>query len=153
MVHPESFHFKGHGDFGGGLAAFPGYSANVRAATGRVLVNVNVSNAAFYKNEELDLLIRTFGAGGTRLELFLKRVRVEITQLKDKSGKVVSWVKPILGSPARRRGKGPPPADNAFVWRRISGFSSGWKLQRARLAVTRVGSGVMEAVTPPSTTV
>ncbi|THC87140.1 hypothetical protein EYZ11_013414 [Aspergillus tanneri] len=43
-------------DLGGGLTALQGFFFSVRAATARVIVNVQVKNAAFYKEGPLELL-------------------------------------------------------------------------------------------------
>ena len=64
----------------GGLTAVRGFFSSVRLATGRVLVNINVSYSAFYNTGDLIDLIRGFGAnsdGLHRLQSFLKRVRIQ----------------------------------------------------------------------------
>jgi eukaryotic translation initiation factor 2C len=74
---------------GGGLTAVRGVFASVRAATCRMLVNVNVTNAALYDNGPLDQLMVAFDpqrrGGKTRLASFLKRVRVGTAHLPEKS--------------------------------------------------------------------
>ena len=47
-------------DLGAGLQALRGYYSSVRAATSRVLVNVNVSQAVFYESIALDAMITKF---------------------------------------------------------------------------------------------
>ncbi|KAK1749574.1 ribonuclease H-like domain-containing protein [Echria macrotheca] len=92
-------------DLGGGLAAIRGFFSSVRAATCRILVNVNVSNAAFYLSGPLDQLMQAYeqGRGGDsrpRMASFLKRVRIRTTHLKDKTnraGQVIHRIKTIAG--------------------------------------------------------
>ncbi|KAI2627795.1 Piwi-domain-containing protein [Hypoxylon sp. NC1633] len=62
-------------DLGSGLVAIRGYYASVRLATARLLVNVNVSHAAFYREGSLaDLMKENSGS-------HLKRLRVKPTHL------------------------------------------------------------------------
>ncbi len=75
--HPttaETFHL------GAGLQALRGYFISVRAATARILVNIQVKHAACYQEGPLDALIRDFqrtrGQNLHRLESFLKRLRI-----------------------------------------------------------------------------
>ncbi|KAL1893019.1 hypothetical protein Sste5346_006700 [Sporothrix stenoceras] len=94
-------------DLGSGLTALRGVFSSVRMATARLLVNVNVTNGAFYQTGPLDQLMmaRTGGQGATpgnvrRLEAFLKRVRVRTTHLKDKTnrkGEVIPRLKTVFG--------------------------------------------------------
>jgi eukaryotic translation initiation factor 2C len=98
-------------DLGRGLEAIRGFFASVRAATGRVLVNVNVSNAAFYKSGPLDDLMTAFMQSGNkfRLESFLKRVRIRTTHLKErknKKGEVIPRIKTIHGLASTNDGSG-----------------------------------------------
>lgn len=102
-------------DLGSGLTALRGVFASVRMATARLLVNVNVSNGAFYQTGPLDQLMqaRTGGyvtAGNVRrLEAFLKRVRVRTTHLKDKTnrkGEVIPRLKTIFGLATTNDGHG-----------------------------------------------
>ncbi|CAK7201643.1 hypothetical protein SEUCBS139899_004352 [Sporothrix eucalyptigena] len=104
-------------DLGSGLSALRGVFASVRMATARLLVNVNVSNGAFYQTGPLDrlMLARTGAAGAAgvtlgdvrRLEVFLKRVRVCATHLEDKKnrkGEVIPRIKTIFGLATPRDG-------------------------------------------------
>lgn len=79
-------------DLGGGLAALRGYFRSVRLAAGRMLVNINVSHAAFFQPGSLVDLINafanTYGRNSWQLEKFLKKVRVETTHLPAKKNKV-----------------------------------------------------------------
>ncbi|KAL9010648.1 MAG: hypothetical protein Q9173_004437 [Seirophora scorigena] len=91
-------------NLGAGLTALRGFFSSVRVATCRILVNVNVSHAAFYDAIRLDQLIQSYGQATQRnrvkLESFLKRVRVKVTHLaekKNKSGQSVPRVKTIFG--------------------------------------------------------
>jgi hypothetical protein len=100
-------------DLGGGLTAIRGFFASVRAATSRILVNVNVSNAAFYNDVPLDQLILAFDpqrrGGLVRLSSFLKRVRIRTTHLpgrKNKAGEVIYRVKTITGLATSNDGQG-----------------------------------------------
>lgn len=64
-------------DLGGGLMAIRGFFSSVRAATGRLLVNVNVCCSAFYRPGPLVGLMMAHGLNDKyRLEQFLKGVRV-----------------------------------------------------------------------------
>lgn len=68
------------GDLGGGLTAIRGYFSSVRAATGRILVNVNVCCSAFYRPGSLVDIITAHGSRDKyRLEQLLAGVRVKLT--------------------------------------------------------------------------
>ena len=93
-----------HFNLGVGLSAIRGFFSSVRVATGRILVNVNVSHGAFYDTIRLDNLISQYGAAhGTypaKLQPFLKRVRVKVIHLaekKNKAGESIPRVKTIFG--------------------------------------------------------
>jgi eukaryotic translation initiation factor 2C len=105
--------------------------ASVRAATCRILVNVNVTHAAFYNEGPLDQLMVAFDpqrrGGKTRLASFLKRVRVRTTHLpekkkKNKAGEVIYRVKTMVGlaTPNDGHGLSRPP--------RVREFGAGPKL-------------------------
>lgn len=67
-------------DLGGGLMAIRGFFSSVRAATGRILVNVNVCCSAFYRPGPLVNLIAAHGLEDRyQLEQFLKGARVKTT--------------------------------------------------------------------------
>ncbi|OTB10649.1 hypothetical protein K445DRAFT_322772 [Daldinia sp. EC12] len=100
-------------DLGGCLVAMRGFFASVRAATARILVNVNVSHGAFYPEGPLDQLITKFGSyrGLVKLERFLKTIRVKTTHLKErrnKSGKVIERTKTIWGLANKNDGYNSP---------------------------------------------
>lgn len=109
-------------DLGSGLTAVRGFFASVRAATARVLVNVNVSHGAFYQEGPLDQIILRFGSqrGLFRLEAFLKRLRVQTTHLKEKTNKkgvVIPRIKTIHGLANKNDGHSGlahPPRVKAF---------------------------------------
>lgn len=116
-------------DLGGGLTAIRGFFASVRAATCRILVNVNVANAAFYNDGPLDQLIVAFDSqrrgGKTRLASFLKRVQVRTIHLpekKNKTGEVIYRVKTIVGLATPNDGHGLPHPP------RVREFGAGPKL-------------------------
>lgn len=65
-------------DLGGGLVAIRGFFSSVRAATGRILVNVNVCCSTFLRPGPLDQLMTTCRAQDRyHLEQFLKSARVK----------------------------------------------------------------------------
>lgn len=101
-------------DLGRGLTALRGFFTSVRAATNRILVNINVSHGAFYNEGQLTALMTAYGLrydlGGLRsLEKFLKRIRVRTTHLKQKNkkGEVVHRPKTIFGLAKKSDGQGP----------------------------------------------
>lgn len=102
-------------DLGRGLTALRGFFTSVRAATNRVLVNINVSHGAFYNEGLLTALMAAYGlrydtSGLRSLEKFLKRVRVRTTHLKEKKnkkGEVIHRPKTIFGLAKKSDGQGP----------------------------------------------
>lgn len=73
----------------GGLEVLRGFFVSVRAATARVLLNVQVKYLACYKSGPLEYVIQewkasNFRASSYRMEAFLKRMRVCITHIKHK---------------------------------------------------------------------
>lgn len=103
-----------------GLKAMRGFFTSVRAATSRMLLNVNVSHAAFYQEIPLDALIRVFLGQNNpaRLVSFLKRLRIKVTHLKEKknkAGSVIIRAKTICGLATPDDGSGldhPPHVAN-----------------------------------------
>lgn len=78
-------------DLGGGLMAIRGFFSSVRAATGRILVNVNVCCSAFYRPGPLVNLIAAHGLQDRyQLEKFLKGARVKTTHTRIPSIKTIS---------------------------------------------------------------
>ncbi|KAI0107440.1 Piwi-domain-containing protein [Hypoxylon sp. NC0597] len=98
-----------------GLKAVRGFYASVRLATSRLLVNVNVTHAAFYQNGSLLTLAATYQGNDRRdkasLELFLKRLRVRPTHLKS------SRIRTIFGFASNKDGNklGHPPRVKGFA--------------------------------------
>lgn len=91
-------------DLEAGLRAIRGFFTSVRAATGRMLLNVNISNTAFYQAVPLDQLIRVFFQSNNRsrgaLAQFLKGIRITTNHLKAKknrSGETIIRAKTIRG--------------------------------------------------------
>ena len=78
-------------DLGAGLRAIRGFFSSVRVATARVLVNVNINHAPFYAATDLERSMRDFeyrhGKNKLKLQIFLKRVRVEAHHIKPKMNK------------------------------------------------------------------
>jgi eukaryotic translation initiation factor 2C len=84
-------------DITGGLIALRGYYASVRTSSNRILVNLNVASAAFYKDGPLiDLVSEYSNSRGqltaqelTRAEAFIRMLRVKTSYLKalDTNGK------------------------------------------------------------------
>ncbi|OBT69888.1 hypothetical protein VE03_00457 [Pseudogymnoascus sp. 23342-1-I1] len=102
-------------DLGNGLTALRGYFRSARPSTGRILVNVNVSHAVFFRSGPLADLIGIFGNAYGRnpfqLERFLKKVRVETTHLpvkKNKAGKKIPKVKTIIALASQNDGASLP---------------------------------------------
>ncbi|KAI1428689.1 ribonuclease H-like domain-containing protein [Xylaria sp. FL1777] len=98
-------------DLEAGLKAIRGFFTSVRPATGRMLLNVNVSHSAFYNSVPLDQLIRNFLQHNSRFKLisFLNRLRVTTTHLEEKrnrNGDVIIRVKSICGLATRDDGTG-----------------------------------------------
>lgn len=97
-------------DLGAGLTALQGFFFSVRAATARVIVNVQIKNAAFYNEGPLERLMQAYldeiGPNKTKLSNFLRRVSVNVTHIKrkNKKGHVVPRVKQIAGLATRDDG-------------------------------------------------
>ncbi|MBE3049476.1 hypothetical protein IMZ48_44655 [Candidatus Bathyarchaeota archaeon] len=114
-------------DLGAGLSAVRGFFASVRAATARILVNVNVSHGVFYKAGPLDVLMKEYSDRSRSvgsLNSFVSRVRVSMRhfpQKKRKNGEVVVKVKTVLGlaTPSDGREQEHPP--------RVGGYGAGPK--------------------------
>ncbi|KAK5189254.1 hypothetical protein LTR47_011252 [Exophiala xenobiotica] len=102
---------------GAGLQAIRGFFVSVRAATARILVNVQVKHGAFYEEGPLDRLMHAFmeehGPEKTKLEVFLKKISVNVThiQRKDRHGGIRPRIKQInaLASPGDGRELAHPP--------------------------------------------
>ncbi|KAL7933965.1 Piwi domain-containing protein [Trichoderma chlorosporum] len=108
-------------DLGNCLTAIRGFFASVRAATARVLVNVNASQAVFYQEGPLDQFVLRFGhqKGFYELQRFLNGIRVRTTHLKAKvnrRGEPILRPKTIWSLANIRDGQGlqNPPRVKAF---------------------------------------
>ncbi|KAF2841797.1 Piwi-domain-containing protein [Patellaria atrata CBS 101060] len=122
VFYPSGLHqgVQAH-DLGKGLQALRGYYSSVRLATGRVLINVNVSHAAFFNSGPLLSLFESFLSGVEKtgqnlrdLQTFIKglRVRTGYTKEKGADGKEVTVTKiksvqgfskdPVLGAGSDR---------------------------------------------------
>ncbi|PYH42413.1 putative RNA interference and gene silencing protein (Qde2) [Aspergillus saccharolyticus JOP 1030-1] len=99
---------------GAGLEALRGYFVSVRAATTRLLVNVQVKYIACYQEGSLtDLMAEFQGPRGFQKDLnysplqrFLKGLRVQVThiQRKNKKGDVIPRIKQIQGLATKNDG-------------------------------------------------
>lgn len=112
---------------GGGLESLRGYYQSIRAATGGILLNVNVTHGVFLEPLRLDLLFSKMGTGNRlTLQKKLKLVRVRVIHLpvkKTKANTDIPRVKTIFGlahpQDGRKAGEEHPP--------QISGFGAGPK--------------------------
>jgi len=72
-------------DLGAGLTALQGFFISVRAATARILLNVQVKNGAFYQDGPLDMLMHAFmsqnGQSKVRLRDFTRKLSVDATHI------------------------------------------------------------------------
>lgn len=113
-------------DLGQGLRAIRGFVTSVRAATNRILVNINVSHGAFYQEGKLTNLIQACRAQPGKvaslyeLDLFLDRLRIRTSHLKEKKnrhGVVVIRQKTIVGlaKPYKPKGNVAPLAKPPLV--------------------------------------
>jgi eukaryotic translation initiation factor 2C len=98
-------------NLGGGLSVLRGFFVSVRAATARVLLNVQVKYIACYNEGPLRNVIGGFGNRNTyRLEKFLKGLRVHVTHIvrKNSRGEARPRIKPIHGLANRGDGGSSP---------------------------------------------
>lgn len=95
-------------DLGAGLQAWRGYFTSVRTAAERLLVNVQIKHGAMYKSVRLDELMTEFrsqnGNDVTKLNRFVRRVRVERLHLKRRNGSRSAAPKTICGLATQRDG-------------------------------------------------
>lgn len=112
-------HFALHPDLsekynlGAGLEVLRGFFVSARAATARLLVNVQVKYIACYQEGLLGTVIFEYRRGNSniyRLEAFLKRLRVRATHIvkKNKKGQDVHRMKTIAGLASRADGSSLP---------------------------------------------
>lgn len=109
-------------DLGAGLTAIRGFFASVRAATARILVNVNVSHGVFYKAGPLDVLMKEYKSSNRSsgsLNSFVIKLRVSMRHIpgkKNKKCEVVVRIKTVLGlaTPNDGHGQEHPPKVASF---------------------------------------
>lgn len=100
---------------GGGLEALRGFFVSVRAATARVLLNVQVKYLACYQEGPLPMVIGEYQRANPcslyRLESFLQRMRVRTTHIVRKTSSGRAPIKTITGlaTPADGRSGSNPP--------------------------------------------
>ncbi|KAJ5591873.1 uncharacterized protein N7459_002242 [Penicillium hispanicum] len=99
---------------GGGLEVLRGFFVSVRAATARVLLNVQVKYLACFQEGPLGMVISDYQRSNRnlyRLEAFLKRMRVRVTHIKRKtnSGQPRPRIKTIAGLATKADGRGAEP--------------------------------------------
>ncbi|GAB7333535.1 hypothetical protein MBLNU13_g05113t1 [Cladosporium sp. NU13] len=89
-------------ELAGGLVALRGYFSSVRCATGRMLLNLNVTSGAFYQTVPLTELLQKFGIHNLeQREIFIRRLKV----LYQRPGKtpvksektIVGFARPVGG--------------------------------------------------------
>jgi eukaryotic translation initiation factor 2C len=108
---------------GAGLQAIRGFFVSVRAATARVLINVQVKHGAFYMEGPLERLMDAYVAQNGRdmfkLAKFVSKVRVRVTHIKrkNKAGKDIPRIKTIAGlaMPSDGRDLQHPPIVSRFA--------------------------------------
>ncbi|KAL5001644.1 ribonuclease H-like domain-containing protein [Aspergillus recurvatus] len=97
-------------NLGAGLEALRGYFVSVRAATARLLVNVQIKYVACYQDGPLYQVIREFQYANGRsvytLKRFLDRLRVRVTHIKrkNKRGEDIPRIKTIINIATLRDG-------------------------------------------------
>ena len=96
---------------GAGLQAIRGFFLSVRAATTRILVNVQVKNMAFYDEGPLDQIMLAYtqhnGPNKVSLANFLKKLSVDVTHITrtNRSGRRIPRIKTIQGLATRDDGR------------------------------------------------
>lgn len=98
-------------DLGSGLQAIRGFYSSIRAATGRILVNANVSYGAFFQPGPLHILMKMIARSSQdkyKLDRSLKRLTVKLTHLskRNKAGGAVPRMKTIVGLASATDGVG-----------------------------------------------
>jgi hypothetical protein len=99
-------------NLGAGLLAIRGFFVSVRAATARVLVNVQVKHGAFYNDGPLEGLMFAYmgenGPSKVKLGNFLRRLSVNVTHIRrtNRAGQVIPRIKSIVGVATRDDGRG-----------------------------------------------
>lgn len=101
-------------DLGAGLKAIRGYFVSVRAATARILVNVQVKHGAFYLDGRLEDVIKQAGPNNMytkrKLAIFLRKVSVDTKHIrkKNKAGNFIPRIKTIYGLATKLDGRKQP---------------------------------------------
>ena len=96
---------------GGGLQVIRGFFMSVRAATSRLLINVQAKHLAFYEDGPLDRIMHSFITqnGPNRLNLlkFVKKLSIDVMHItrKDKKGHRIPRIKTIQGLATRDDGR------------------------------------------------
>lgn len=102
----KSFSLQGADEWnlGAGLMAMRGFFSSVRVAASRMLVNINVTHAPFYKSLPLVGAMREYGQAHNqnlwKTEKFLKKLRVKVVHIpekKNKAGRSIPRIKTIFG--------------------------------------------------------
>jgi eukaryotic translation initiation factor 2C len=97
---------------GAGLVALRGFFVSVRAATARILVNVQVKHGVFLEPGPLEQLMHAFseqnGPSKVKLDGFVKRVSIEVIHIikTNKAGKRIPRVKIIMSLAKKDDGRG-----------------------------------------------
>ncbi|OAL73236.1 hypothetical protein A7D00_3011 [Trichophyton violaceum] len=129
-------------DLGGGLNAYRGYFVSTRAATSRLLVNVQVKHTTcFYDGPLVNLMTSTHNLFGLKqMNNLLKGVKISVTHLPpktNKKGESVNRTKTILGLATAKGGascdfppkvehSGAGPADVQFYISGSEHFETGY---------------------------
>jgi eukaryotic translation initiation factor 2C len=98
-------------NLGAGLLAIRGLFVSVRAATARILVNVQVKHGAFYDDGPVEGLMSAYmrenGPSKVKLGNFLKRLSVNVTHIRrtNRAGQVIPRIKSIVGVATRDDGR------------------------------------------------
>ncbi|KAI1429223.1 RNA interference and gene silencing protein [Xylaria sp. FL1777] len=96
---------------GAGLQVIRGFFMSVRAATARILVNVQVKNMAFYEEGPLDKIMMAYTSdnGPNKIGLlnFVKRLSVDVTHITrtNKRGQRIPRIKTIQGFATKDDGR------------------------------------------------
>ena len=99
---------------GAGLAAIRGFLISVRAATGRLLLNIQVKNGAFYEDGPLERLMADYlkrnGPNLVKLANFVKKLSINVTHIvrRNRTGRQIPRIKVITGVATRNDGASLP---------------------------------------------
>ena len=97
---------------GAGLEALRAFAFSARAATERILVNVQIKNLPFYETGPLQVVVGRFSdynrPSPSILATFLKRLSIELTHIKkvNRKGKRIPRYKTIIGLATTADGRG-----------------------------------------------